>query len=88
MPSELQPTAKDIRDLVDITFQIAIAAAEHMHGKTTEEVATWTAAQLRGCGYETVPMGASWGYLTRLPSSRQNPVSDGRITLVSANRPD
>jgi hypothetical protein len=49
--------------LVDIMFQIAMVSAEHMHGKSSEEIATWVADQLRQCGFDTVPVGASWGVL-------------------------
>lgn len=49
--------------LVDIVFQVAIVAAQYLHGKTNEEIAEWTAKQLRECGFDTAPAGASWGVL-------------------------
>jgi hypothetical protein len=51
------------QELVDIAFQLAMVAAEHMHGKSNEEIAEWVAHNLRECGYDTTPVGASWGYL-------------------------
>ena len=49
--------------LIDIMFQIAQASAEHMHGKTQEEICTWVTEQLKDCGFETKPVGSSWGVL-------------------------
>ena len=49
--------------LVDIMFEVAIVSAKHLHGKTNEEIATWVAKQLRDCGFDTEPCGASWGIL-------------------------
>ena len=68
--SRLAPTEGDIQKLADITFQIGIVASQYMHGKTTEEVATWIAHQLRECGFPNEPVGSCWGYLTGLPSMR------------------
>lgn len=51
------------QQLVDIMFQVAIMCAERMHGKTNEEIAEWVARQLRECGFDTSPCGASWGML-------------------------
>lgn len=50
--------------LVDIMFQVAMVAAEHLHGKTDEEIAEWVRQQLDGCGFPTTPIGSSWGHLT------------------------
>ncbi len=49
--------------LIDITFEIALVAANYLHGKTNEEIAEWVAKQLRDCGFDTEPRGASWGIL-------------------------
>ena len=51
------------QQLVDIMFQVALMCAERMHGKSNEEIAEWVARQLRECGFETSPRGASWGML-------------------------
>jgi hypothetical protein len=53
--------------LVDICFQCAIMV--HMNpkgcftGKTNEDIANWVSNQLRQCGFETHPIGMSWGVL-------------------------
>lgn len=49
--------------LIDIAFQLAAVSADHWHGKSREEHMAWVADQLRACGFDTVPMGASWGVL-------------------------
>ena len=49
--------------LVDLAFELAIVSAKYMHGKSIDEIAEWTAKQLRDCGFDTEPMGASWGVL-------------------------
>jgi hypothetical protein len=51
------------QDLIDIMFQVALVSAEYMHNKSREEIAAWVATQLRECGYDTEPIGASWGLL-------------------------
>jgi hypothetical protein len=53
----------DKQKLVDIMYQIAMAAASGMHGKNNEEIAEWVTAQLRGCGFDTYPCGSAWGVL-------------------------
>lgn len=57
----------DKRKLVDILFQCVITThmeRESFKNKTVEEMAEWTARQLRSCGFETSPCGSSWGALT------------------------
>jgi len=51
------------QQLIDIMFQVALMCAERMHGKSNEEIAEWVAHQLRECGFDTEPCGASWGVL-------------------------
>jgi hypothetical protein len=51
------------QQLIDIMMQVAFACAEHHNGKSNEEIATWVADQLRKCGFDTQPMGASWAVL-------------------------
>lgn len=51
--------------LIDIVFEIAQISAEYMHGKTQKEICTWVAEQLKICGFPTIPIGMSWGYLTK-----------------------
>lgn len=51
------------QQLIDMMFEVALMSAERMHGKTKEEIAAWVALQLRLCGFDTTPCGASWGVL-------------------------
>ena len=54
------------QELVDITFSIAIAinnTRDFFKDKNDEEVAEWVADQLRKCGFDTHPIGLSWGVL-------------------------
>ncbi len=52
--------------LIDICFEIGLMISEPKYGFThmsNESKATWIADQLRGSGFDTEPMGASWGVL-------------------------
>ncbi len=58
--------------LVDVLFQCVLTVTDPTHAKafakkTSEERAAWVAAQLRACGFDTKPVGASWGVLKRAP---------------------
>lgn len=57
----------DTQKLIDITFQIAftIHNEKFFKGKNKYVVAEWVAEQLRECGFDTQPCGASWGVLDR-----------------------
>lgn len=60
------------QQLIDIMFQVAYTI--HDNPATFEEMEVpqlmeWVAKQLRGCGFETTPMGASWGVLTKINRS-------------------
>lgn len=55
--------SKEEQKLIDIMFQVALVSAEYKHNKSKEEIAAWVAKQLRECGFDTVPRGASWGVL-------------------------
>lgn len=57
---------KSQQKLIDITFEIALTLhrnREWAKGKSNEEIATWVAEQLRECGFDTQPVGSSWGAL-------------------------
>lgn len=56
-------SAKETSELMEILFQVAIVAAERMHGRSAQEVAEWAASQLEACGFKTQPCGMSWGIL-------------------------
>lgn len=54
------------QELIDICFQIGLTISDHrydLHTKSNEEKADWIASQLRACGYDTKPIGSSWGVL-------------------------
>ena len=51
--------------LIDITFQLAMVMREKrgMRHMTKEQLAAWVARNLRDCGFDTQPLGSSWGVL-------------------------
>ncbi len=53
------------QELVDLCFEIALVMAdsEALLAVDQEKRALWIAKQLRACGYDTVPVGMSWGVL-------------------------
>jgi len=53
------------QELIDIMFQIGLTIHQYQSFQkmTKEEVAEWIAEQLRICGFDTEPMGASWAIL-------------------------
>lgn len=55
------------QELIDITFQIAMTVANNAWfvGKTNEQIAVWVANQLRKNGFDTQPVGSSWGVLRK-----------------------
>lgn len=52
------------QELVDIMFAVAYHV-KYYHPKdwTNEQTMKWVAEQLRSMGYDTQPMGVSWGVL-------------------------
>jgi hypothetical protein len=57
---------KTKQDLVDICFEIAMTVADRpdvFSSMSRQEIAEWTAKQLKMCGFPTQPCGASWGLL-------------------------
>ena len=63
--------------LVDIIFECVMI--RHMYKEkfddmSREEMMEWVARQLRGCGFNTQPIGSSWGVLcdnSKLVTKRQ-----------------
>ena len=58
--------------LVDICFSVGLMIQNNRHRKYfdnlgTEGTAEWIAKQLRDCGFETTPVGSSWGSLDKVP---------------------
>lgn len=53
--------------LIDIVFEVALTIRNSQRLKnhtTQDELAEWVAKQLRECGFDTKPVGSSWGVLT------------------------
>lgn len=56
------------QELIDICFALVATATDSsnqdfFHDKTMEEKMQWVSEKLKNCGYETEPIGASWGVL-------------------------
>jgi hypothetical protein len=51
------------QELIDLCFSMVIACAESVRRPTKDEVAVWVADKLRTCGFDTHPIGSSWGVL-------------------------
>ena len=51
--------------LIDIMFEIGLMIHnnEWFNEKSNEEVAEWIREQLKMCGFDTKPIGSSWGAL-------------------------
>jgi hypothetical protein len=52
--------------LIDICFELVATVLDHSNywkGKSMEEKMGWVSRQLKLCGFETTPCGASWGIL-------------------------
>lgn len=51
--------------LIDIIFEIGLMIHnnEWFNEKSNEEVAEWIREQLKICGFDTEPIGSSWGVL-------------------------
>lgn len=62
---------KNEQKLIDIMFQIGLTIHNNkwFKDKTDEEVANWIAEQLRKTGFDTIPMGSSWGVLYKQKDS-------------------
>lgn len=66
------PPRKDIMDreqkLIDICFQLVFVATQkenrhYFDQLSTKDIMDWVADQLKTCGFDTCPVGASWGVL-------------------------
>ena len=59
--------------LIDITFEIAltISSDPYLFNRTVEEKAHWIAERLKDCGFDTTPIGNSWGVLKKIPIDNQ-----------------
>lgn len=56
-----------LQKLIDITFQMVLVSTDDpvFCKKSTEEKAEWVAETLRNCGFDTQPLGSSWGVLKK-----------------------
>ena len=55
----------DIQKLIDITFEVAMTVSSDrlLRRLNNQNLAKWVSGQLKACGIETTPCGASWGVL-------------------------
>lgn len=55
----------DKQKLIDITFEVAmtITSERSLKRLNNADLAKWVREQLKACGFETSPCGASWGVL-------------------------
>jgi len=58
----------EVQKLIDICFSLVLVSTSHeqadrFKAMENEEKAAWVAKQLRECGFDTTPVGASWGKL-------------------------
>ena len=58
--------------LIDIMFQIGLMIHNNSYfkNKTNEEVCAWIRSQLEQCGFETMPLGSSWGILKEVKNAK------------------
>lgn len=64
--NRLAASTERAQQLIDITFQIGLTMSDPGAGfaeMTIEQRAQWIAKQLRDCGFDTEPVGASRGVL-------------------------
>ena len=59
---------QEVQKLIDIIFEIGLTISdkryrEYFDKLEYEELPEWIAKQLKGCGFNTHPLGSSWGYL-------------------------
>jgi hypothetical protein len=55
----------DAQTLIDIMFQVAMTISDDkkLRRLNNADLAKWVSKQLKECGFETSPCGASWGVL-------------------------
>lgn len=51
------------QQLIDLMFELTIRCPDYYGSDDKEKIAGWVAYQLKQAGFETVPMGLSWGIL-------------------------
>ena len=56
------------QELIDACFAIGLMISDKrydLRNQSNEDKAKWIAKQLKGVGFPTTPMGASWGVLKK-----------------------
>jgi hypothetical protein len=76
----------ELQRLVDITFSVAALISDPQYRElfdamTQDERMTWVAKQLRECGFDTEPRGASWGVLTGRSVNRADTKGNPDVAL-------
>ena len=58
--------------LIDIMFEIALMIHNHPYfqDKNNEKICEWIRNQLKQCGFETIPLGSSWGVLKEIKNAK------------------
>lgn len=58
--------------LIDIMFEIGLMIHNHpsFKDKNNEEICDWIRKQLKECGFETKPIGSSWGVLIMIDKEK------------------
>jgi hypothetical protein len=54
--------------LIDIAFEIALTMKQNIdwvEKSTDEDITQWVSKQLSECGYQTIPLGISYGILKK-----------------------
>lgn len=71
MTETRDPTNAEMR-LASIAVEMAIMAAERLHGRPIDEVAAWAKRQLTLNGYHNETVGAEWAFLTAVDKERDS----------------
>lgn len=58
-------TNSEVREIVQKLIDICFSCGLITFSGDTKEKAAWIAQQLRLCGFDTKPVGASWGMLIK-----------------------
>ena len=77
----------DRQKLVNICFEVAMTVRDNnkLKGMSNEDLCTWVAGQLKACGFETIPVGCSWGML--IENKKKSVVIDEE-PMIEEKRPN
>lgn len=62
-PSDLDKCKEDKQKLVDLMFNMVLVVADDHNFGSSKEAAEWVSKQLLENGFDTEPVGTSWGKL-------------------------